>query len=68
MFSAVHPTTDIAKILRHVRFVPNSDIPSSSIRVIFRHGPTAGTFAVDLNQRIAGKPKGVGRFNLEMTD
>jgi hypothetical protein len=22
MFSAVHPTTDIAKILRHVRFVP----------------------------------------------
>ena len=26
MFSAVHPTTDIAKILRYVRFVPNSDI------------------------------------------
>jgi hypothetical protein len=26
MFSAVHPTTDIAKILRHVRFVPISDI------------------------------------------
>ena len=25
MFSAVHPTTDIAKILRHVRFVPTSD-------------------------------------------
>src|SRR6266478_4094258 len=24
MFSAVHPTTDIAKILRHVRFVPKS--------------------------------------------
>jgi hypothetical protein len=23
MFSAVHPTTDIAKILRHVRFVAN---------------------------------------------
>jgi hypothetical protein len=22
MFSAVHPTTDIAKIFRHVRFVP----------------------------------------------
>jgi hypothetical protein len=22
MFSAVHPTTDIAKMLRHVRFVP----------------------------------------------
>jgi hypothetical protein len=26
MFSAVHPTTDIAKILRHVRFVPTTDI------------------------------------------
>ena len=25
MFSAVHPTTDIAKILRHVRFVPCVD-------------------------------------------
>jgi hypothetical protein len=24
MFSAVHPTTDIARILRHVRFVANS--------------------------------------------
>ena len=26
MFSAVHPTTDIAKILRHVRFVPKAVI------------------------------------------
>ena len=26
MFSAVHPTTDIAKILRHVRFVPNAEV------------------------------------------
>jgi hypothetical protein len=26
MFSAVHPTTDIAKILRHVRFVPLADV------------------------------------------
>jgi Mn2+/Fe2+ NRAMP family transporter len=26
MSSAVHPTTDIAKILRHVRFVPNSEV------------------------------------------
>src|SRR6266446_2018216 len=26
MFSAVHPTTDIAKILRHVRNVPNSEV------------------------------------------
>jgi hypothetical protein len=26
MFSAVHPTTDIAKILRHVRFVPTGDM------------------------------------------
>jgi len=25
MFSAVHPTTDIAKILRHFRFVPIAD-------------------------------------------
>jgi hypothetical protein len=26
MTSAVHPTTDIAKILRHFRFVPGTDI------------------------------------------
>jgi hypothetical protein len=26
MFCAVHPTTDIAEILRHVRFVPKSDV------------------------------------------
>ena len=26
MFSAVHPTTDIAEILRHIRFVPTTDI------------------------------------------
>src|SRR5258708_34800186 len=30
MFSAVHPTTDIAKILRHVRFVPRTDIRHAS--------------------------------------
>ncbi|SRR6266403_99857 len=29
MFSAVHPTTDIAKILRHVRFVPAAVIVES---------------------------------------
>ena len=26
MFSAVHPITDFAKILRHFRFVPNSEV------------------------------------------
>jgi hypothetical protein len=26
MFSAVLPTSDIAKILRHVRFVPKADL------------------------------------------
>ena len=26
MTSAVHPTTDIAKILRHFRFVPGSEV------------------------------------------
>jgi hypothetical protein len=26
MFSAVHEITDIAKILRYVRFVPNSEV------------------------------------------
>src|SRR5438477_13218661 len=26
MFSAVHPTTDIAKILRHVRLVPLAEV------------------------------------------
>ncbi len=34
MFSAVHPTTDIARILRHVRFVPCVD-GSGSAREIF---------------------------------
>ena len=29
MFSAVHPTTDIAKILRHVRFVPTAEVDVS---------------------------------------
>ena len=31
MFSAVHPTTDIAKILRHVRLVPEAEIPFAAI-------------------------------------
>jgi hypothetical protein len=35
MTSAVHPTTDIAKILRHFRFVPTGDIaPLVSIPAI----------------------------------
>ena len=34
MFSAVHPTTDIAKILRHVRFVPFSDLDARSHEVL----------------------------------
>jgi hypothetical protein len=34
MFSAVHPTTDIAKILRHVRFAPCVDGEQASV------GPT----------------------------
>ena len=29
MFSAVHPTTDIAKILRHIRFVASKAMSSS---------------------------------------
>src|SRR5258705_9229982 len=29
MFSAAHPTTDIAKILRHVRFVPTAEVDVS---------------------------------------
>jgi len=32
MFSAVHPITDIAKMLRHVRFVPEADIFKSGNR------------------------------------
>jgi hypothetical protein len=31
MFCAVHPTTDIAEILRHVRFVPMADVAAYSI-------------------------------------
>ena len=32
MFSAVHPTTDIAKILRHVRFLPIPEVAHSEVR------------------------------------
>jgi hypothetical protein len=39
MFSAVHPTTDIAKILRHVRFVPNRRLMQRSKRQ--RHSITS---------------------------
>jgi hypothetical protein len=39
MFSAVHPTTDIAKILRHVRFVPILLQKSA-----YRRRGTAGAF------------------------
>src|SRR5258708_9562951 len=38
MFSAVHPTTDIAKILRHVRFVP---LPDSCIAAIASYSITS---------------------------
>ena len=31
MFSAVHPTTDIAQGSRHVRFVPTGDMEFASI-------------------------------------
>jgi hypothetical protein len=43
MFSAVHPTTDIAKVLRHVRFVARSDImPCDEIRIALnRNGRAA---------------------------
>ena len=34
MFSAVHPTTDITKILRHVRFVPTRNSCTAAISVI----------------------------------
>ena len=36
MISALHPTTDIAKILRHVRFVPEA-----GIRLILSEMPDA---------------------------
>src|SRR5258706_7263686 len=38
MFSAVHPTTDIAKILRHVRFVP---LATSQPKARLRQHPTS---------------------------
>src|SRR5947208_16986953 len=38
MFSAVHPTTDIAKILRHVRFVPATDLHLSDSADLGWHG------------------------------
>jgi hypothetical protein len=37
MFSAVHPTTDIAKILRHVRFVPTRDSCTAAKSSSFDH-------------------------------
>jgi hypothetical protein len=36
MFSAVHPTTDIVKILRHVRFVPQADYPLATSDVLVK--------------------------------
>ena len=35
--SAVHPTTDIAKILRHVRFVPLPDSCTAAYSDYFDH-------------------------------
>jgi hypothetical protein len=40
MFSAVHPTTDIAKILRHVRFVPQPDSCSAAKEPLLDHRVT----------------------------
>src|SRR5712671_8133483 len=47
MFSAVHPTTDIAKILRHVRFVPQADIA----RAVCSHITRPPTEAASLVER-----------------
>src|SRR5258705_9126917 len=40
MFSAVHPTTDIAKMLRHVRFVPIAAIGTAYISWYSLHRTT----------------------------
>src|SRR5258705_11739571 len=37
MISAVHPTTDIAKILRHVRFVPTTEVARLPLFKLDRH-------------------------------
>src|SRR6478609_689887 len=37
MFSAVHPITDIAKILRYVRFVPQGDSCTAAKASLFNH-------------------------------
>jgi hypothetical protein len=46
MFSAVHPTTDIAKILRHARLVPEPDLSQ-----------TARRFAILANAAARDKPQ-----------
>ena len=43
MFSAVHPITDIAKILQHVRFVPETEVAAYSITSSARAMGVGGT-------------------------
>jgi hypothetical protein len=40
MSSAVHPTTDIAKLLRHVRFVPEHELTrTTASKALIDFGP-----------------------------
>src|SRR5258708_40327444 len=47
MFSAVHPTTDIGKILRHVRFVPTAGVRSGPSAAISSDRLSSGNIKTD---------------------
>jgi len=55
MFSAVHPTTDIAKILRHVSNVPPEAEPIRILR-LDPPAPTMGHAGKDLPSQAASYP------------
>ena len=59
MFSVVHPTTDIAKILRHVRFVPKPDVGGTSWR---------GPEAEELGRRLLASEILLGQISAENSD
>src|SRR6266446_4731694 len=53
MFSAVHPTTDIAKTLRHVRFVPIPEVVAA--RRTLRRGGSPHDMSGCVTKRGRGK-------------